>query len=287
MQAKSIPSKIKSLLDLIRFNKPIGFTLLVWPCWFALASLPINSLKNLKWYFFFFIGAFLMRSAGCIINDLVDIKIDKNVERTSKRPLVIKSVNIFEAIIFLILLLIFAFIILIQFNYKAILIGLFSIPLIEIYPYMKRFTYWPQLALGIIFNWGILISSMQFNGYLSSTFILLYVGCIFWTLGYDTIYAYQDRKDDIKNNIKSTAVLFRDKGKKCVFSFYIIFLIILGYIGFQNSGSIASVFVIFLFLIAMGLFLSKWNLESISSSNNYFRLNNFFGLFCFIYLIIF
>ena len=202
MQAKSIPSKIKSLLDLIRFNKPIGFTLLVWPCWFALASLPINSLKNLKWYFFFFIGAFLMRSAGCIINDLVDIKIDKNVERTSKRPLVIKSVNIFEAIIFLTLLLIFAFIILIQFNYKAILIGLFSIPLIVIYPYMKRFTYWPQLALGIIFNWGILISSMQFNGYLSSTFILLYVGCIFWTLGYDTIYAYQDRKDDIKNNIK-------------------------------------------------------------------------------------
>ena len=287
MQAKSIPSKIKSLLDLIRFNKPIGFTLLVWPCWFALASLPINSLKNLKWYFFFFIGAFLMRSAGCIINDLVDIKIDKNVERTSKRPLVIKSVNIFEAIIFLILLLIFAFIILIQFNYKAILIGLFSIPLIVIYPYMKRFTYWPQLALGIIFNWGILISSMQFNGYLSSTFILLYVGCIFWTLGYDTIYAYQDRKDDIKNNIKSTAVLFSDQGKKYVFSFYIIFLIILGYIGFQNSGSIASVFVIFLFLIAMGLFLSKWNLESISSSNNYFRLNNFFGLFCFIYLIIF
>ena len=287
MQAKSIPSKIKSLLDLIRFNKPIGFTLLVWPCWFALASLPINSLKNLKWYFFFFIGAFLMRSAGCIINDLVDIKIDKNVERTSKRPLVIKSVNIFEAIIFLILLLIFAFIILIQFNYKAILIGLFSIPLIIIYPYMKRFTYWPQLALGIIFNWGILISSMQFNGYLSSPFILLYVGCIFWTLGYDTIYAYQDRKDDIKNNIKSTAVLFSDQGKKYVFSFYIIFLIILGYIGFQSSGSIASIFVIFLFLIAMGLFLSKWNLESISSSNNYFRLNNFFGLFCFIYLIIF
>ncbi len=228
-----------------------------------------------------------MRSAGCIINDLVDIKIDKNVERTSKRPLVIKSVNIFEAIIFLILLLIFAFIILIQFNSKAILIGLFSIPLIVIYPYMKRFTYWPQLALGIIFNWGILISSMQFNGYLSSTFILLYVGCIFWTLGYDTIYAYQDRKDDIKNNIKSTAVLFKDQGKKYVFSFYIIFLIILGYIGFQSSGSIASIFVIFLFLIAMGLFLSKWNLESISSSNNYFRLNNFFGLFCFIYLIIF
>ena len=287
MQAKSIPSKIKSLLDLIRFNKPIGFTLLVWPCWFALASLPINSLKNLKWYFFFFIGAFLMRSAGCIINDLIDIKLDKKVTRTSKRPLVDGRISKFEAISFLFILLVTAFLILMLFNIQAIIIALFSLPLIIIYPYMKRFTYWPQLVLGLVFSWGILITSMQFNGYISSASAFLYVSCIFWTLGYDTIYAYQDRKDDIKNNIKSTAVLFGDQGKKYVFSFYIIFLIILGYIGFQSSGSIASIFVIFLFLIAMGLFLSKWNLESISSSNNYFRLNNFFGLFCFIYLIIF
>ena len=97
MLTHSIPSKIKSLLDLIRFDKPIGFLLLVWPCWFSLASLPINPLDNLKWYFFFLVGSFLMRSAGCIVNDLVDIKIDKKIERTSQRPLVIKSVTIFEA----------------------------------------------------------------------------------------------------------------------------------------------------------------------------------------------
>ena len=287
MSPNSIPSKIKSLLDLIRFDKPIGFALLVWPCWFSLASLSINPLNNLKWYFFFLVGSFLMRSAGCIVNDLVDIKIDKKVERTSQRPLVIKSVNISEAIIFLVLLLILSLSVLIQFNLNAIIIALLSIPLVILYPYMKRFTYWPQLVLGIIFNWGILIVSMQFNGYLSTSSIILYLGCIFWTLGYDTIYAYQDREDDIKNNIKSTAILFGDKGKKYVLLFYIIFLIILGYIGFKTSDSITSIFVIILFLIAMGFFLNKWDLGSRSSSNYYFKLNNFFGLLCFIYLIIF
>ena len=287
MSPNSIPRKIKSLLDLIRFDKPIGFALLVWPCWFSLASLPINPINNLKWYLFFLVGSFLMRSAGCIVNDLVDIKIDKKVERTSQRPLVIKSVTIFEAIIFLILLLILSLLILVQFNIKAIVIGLFSLPLVILYPYMKRFTYWPQLVLGVIFNWGIFIVSMQFNGYVTISSIILYLGCIFWTLGYDTIYAYQDRGDDIKNNIKSTAVLFGDKGKKYVLLFYIIFLIILGYIGFQTSGSIASIFVLILFLIVMSFFLNKWNLSSRSNSNNYFKLNNFFGLICFIYLIIF
>ena len=287
MSPNSIPSKIKSLLDLIRFDKPIGFALLVWPCWFSLASLPISPLNNLKWYFFFLVGSFLMRSAGCIVNDLIDINIDKKIERTSQRPLVIKSVKIYEAIIFLILLLILSLLVLIQFNLDSIIIGLLSIPLVILYPYMKRFTYWPQLVLGIIFNWGILIVSIQFNGYLSTSSIILYLGCIFWTLGYDTIYAYQDREDDIKNNIRSTAILFGDKGKKYVLLFYIIFLIILGYIGFKTSDSIASIFVLILFLIAMGFFLNKWNLRSRSSSNNYFKLNNFFGLLCFIYLIIF
>ena len=287
MPTNSIPSKIKSLLDLIRFDKPIGFALLVWPCWFSLASLPINPLQNLKWYFLFLVGSFLMRGAGCIINDLVDIKLDEKVKRTSQRPLVVKSVKISEAIIFLALLLILSLLVLIQFNLKAIIIGILSIPVIVLYPYMKRVTYWPQLVLGIIFNWGVLIVSMQFNGYLSTSSIILYLGCIFWTLGYDTIYAYQDLKDDINHNIKSTAVLLGDKGKKYVLLFYIIFLIILGFMGFQASGSITSIFALFIFLIAMVFFLNKWNIGSRSSSNNYFKLNNFFGLLCFIYLIIF
>ena len=287
MSTHSIPSKIKSLLDLIRFDKPIGSMLLVWPCWFALASLPISSLDIIKWYLLLLVGSFLMRSAGCIINDLVDKKLDKKIKRTAKRPLVIKSVTIFEAIIFLALLLMLSLLVLIQFNLNAIIISLLSIPLVILYPYMKRFTHWPQLILGIVFNWGILIVSMQFIGYLSTSFIVLFIGCIFWTLGYDTIYAYQDKDDDIKNNIKSTAVLFGNKGKKYVLLFYLIFLIILGYMGFQISGSIASIFVLIIFLIAMIYFLNKWNLESRGSSSNYFRLNNLIGLFSFIYLIVF
>tara|TARA_Y100000590_G_C15738479_1_gene1019402 strand:- start:3110 stop:3568 length:459 start_codon:yes stop_codon:yes gene_type:complete len=152
---------------------------------------------------------------------------------------------------------------------------------------MKRFTYWPQLFLGIVFNWGVLITAIQFYEKISINFILLYIGCIFWTLAYDTIYAYQDRKDDIKNNIKSTAVLFGNLGKKYVLSFYIIFFIIIGYIGFLNSGSVASIILIFLFIITMIFFLNKWNINSRNSSNNYFRFNNFIGLGCFIYLVLF
>ena len=163
----SLPSKIKSLLDLIRFEKPTGFTLLMWPCWFGLACLSTNQLNLIKWYILFLIGAFLMRSAGCIINDIIDINIDKNVQRTSQRPLVSKKVSILEAIIFLFVLLILSFSILIQFNTKAIVFSLLSMPLIVMYPIMKRFTYWPQLGLGVAFNWGVLIVSIQFYNYLS------------------------------------------------------------------------------------------------------------------------
>ena len=287
MSPNSIPNKIKSFLDLIRFNKPIGVTLLLWPCYFALAILPNDPLNYVKWYIIFLLGSFLMRSAGCIINDLVDIQLDKKVTRTSKRPLVDGRISKFEAISFLFILLVAAFLILMLFNIQAIVIALFSLPLIIIYPYMKRFTYWPQLVLGLVFSWGILITSMQFNGYISSVSAFLYVSCIFWTLGYDTIYAYQDRKSDIKNNIKSTAVLFGNQGKKCVLLFYIIFFCIIGYIGFQTSGSIASICVIILFLIIMMFFLNKWNLESEDSSNKYFKFNDFIGLFCFVYLILF
>ena len=282
-----LPSKIKSLFDLIRLKRPIGFTLLMWPCWFGLASLSINQLNLIKWYILFLIGAFLMRSAGCIINDIIDINIDKHVERTSQRPLVAKKVSILEAIILLIVLLLLSLSILLQFNTKAIILSLLSVPLIIMYPIMKRFTYWPQLALGVIFNWGVLIVSMQFHNYLSISFIILYVGCIFWTLAYDTIYAYQDREDDIKNNIKSTAVLFNLHGKYFVLCFYTIFLIIIGFIGFQNTDSITSIFIIILFLFAMIYFFNKWDIKSKKSSNYFFRINNFFGLLCFIYLFIF
>jgi len=282
-----VPKKISHFLDLIRFNKPIGFLLLMWPCWFALAYVPLNQFELIHWYIYFMIGAFLMRSAGCIINDLVDINLDKNVERTALRPLTSKKISIFEAFLFLSILLFLSLIILLQFNFNAILTGLISIPFIILYPYMKRYTNWPQLCLGLIFNWGVLIVSIEFFNEINLYFFLLYFACIFWTLAYDTIYAYQDREDDIKNKVKSTAVLFGAFGHKIVKTFYIIFFLIIGFLGYKSSGSLLSFAMIFIFIFAIILYLNKWEMNSKHSSNYYFKFNNFIGFFCFLYLLIF
>jgi 4-hydroxybenzoate polyprenyltransferase len=233
------------------------------------------------------IGAFLMRSAGCIINDFVDINLDKNVERTAERPLTSKKVSITKAIVLLLVLLFFSFYILLQFNFYAIVIGLASIPLVLLYPFLKRYTYWPQLGLGLVFSWGVLIVSIQFTETISLSFLLLYIACVFWTLAYDTIYAYQDREDDIKNNVKSTAVLFGSNGKKYVRVFYSIFYVIIGFLGFYSSKSFLSLAVIIALIFVMSLHLNKWKLDSTKSSNHYFKFNNIIGLLCFLYLVIF
>ena len=278
---------IQTFIYVTRLNKPIGFLLLMWPCWFALANLKLNLSELVYWYLYFIIGAFLMTSSGCIINDIVDIRLDRRVDRTSNRPLTSKKISIFEAIIFLLLLLLLSFYILLQFNLNSIIIGLFSIPLIILYPYLKRHTYWPQLGLGIVFSWGVLIVSMQFIEKISSDFIILYIGCIFWTLAYDTIYAYQDIKDDVKNNIKSTAVLFQDYGKKFVFLFYSIFFMTIGFLGYNSSKSFLSLIVIIALIFVIGLYLNKWKIYSVESSNYYFRFNIIIGIFIFVYLLVF
>jgi len=283
----NIPKKIVNLLELIRFNKPIGFMLLLWPCLFSLANISQNHFELLYWYIYFIIGSFLMRSAGCIINDLIDINIDKKVKRTSIRPLASGSISKIEAILFLFILLFISFIILLKFNLNAIFFALLSLPFIFLYPYMKRYTHWPQLVLGIVFNWGVLIVSIQFFDKISLNFLTLYIGCIFWTLAYDTIYAYQDIEDDIKNEIKSTAVLFKESGKIYVLIFYMIFLLAISFLGFTNTGSIFSLILAFFMIIFIFFYINKWNLKSKESSNYYFKFNNFVGMFCFIYLILF
>ena len=287
MLDKIIPKKIRHLFDLIRLDKPIGFMLLIWPSWFAMAHISKNVTVQIEWYFYFFIGSFLMRSAGCIINDLIDIDIDKNVTRTSSRPLTSNKVSKIEALIFLITLLFFSFLILLKFNFNSILIGILSIPLIIFYPFLKRYTHWPQLGLGIVFNWGVLIVSIQFMGAITLNYILLYVACIAWTLAYDTIYAYQDREDDIIHNIKSTAVFFGSSGLKYVRFFYNFFFIIIGFLGFYSSQSFISLIVIIAIIIAMNIYLKKWELNSRKSSNYYFKFNNKVGLICFLFLFLF
>ncbi len=280
-------NKLQLFSDLIRLNKPIGVFLLVWPCWFGLAYIQNSELELTRWYLYFIIGAFLMRSAGCIINDIVDINIDKTVKRTASRPLTSNKISLTEAILLLILLLLASFYILLQFNIYSIFLGLVSIPLIFLYPFLKRYTYLPQLGLGLIFNWGVLIVSVEFNLIISLDLLILYAGCVFWTLGYDTIYAYQDVEDDIKNNIKSTAVLFREKGKQFVLFFYGIFFTIIGLLGFYSSKSYLSLIVIFVIIVVIGYCLNKWKLDSVTSSNYYFKFNNIIGLVAFLYLLIF
>ena len=287
MLDKFIPKKIQYFLDLIRLSKPIGFMLLMWPCWFALSIALPKNFDQIKWYIYFLCGSFLMRSAGCIINDIIDIKLDRNIQRTSNRALTSNKISIIEAIFLLIFLLFLSFLILLKFDPKTIILGLASMPLIILYPLLKRYTYWPQLGLGIIFNWGVLLISIQFFGEITLIFLLLYIACIFWTLAYDTIYAYQDRTDDIKNNIKSTAVLFGNRGHKYVQIFYNIFFIIIGFIGFYHSQTFLSFAVIIVIIIAINIYLKKWVLSSRDSCNNYFNFNNIIGILCFIFLLLF
>ena len=287
MLDKIIPLKITYFLDLIRFFKPIGFMLLMWPCWFALALLPLKQSDLIFWYILFFIGAFLMRSAGCIINDLIDININKNIKRTAYRSKKKKKISIIEALILLSFLLIISLIILFQFNFFTIMIGLLSFPILIIYPFMKRYTHWPQLILGIAFSWGVIIVSFQFYHTITFKHALLYIGCIFWTLAYDTIYAYQDRKDDIINNIKSTAVLFDKKGRLYVKFFYLMFFLIIGYLSWDPVNSFYSLIVIIMLIFVMNYLLNKWDPVSVNNTNYYFNFNNIVGLFCFLFLLIF
>ncbi len=279
--------KITNYLELIRFNKPIGFLLLMWPCWFGLSLLDLEIKILIYWLIIFLFGSFFMRSAGCIINDIIDRKIDRSVQRTRIRPLASNRISILEAILLLFLFLSLSFIILLQFNLHSFILGLLSIPLVILYPFMKRITFWPQVFLGLTFSWGALIVSTQFNQSITFQFILLYVACVIWTIAYDTIYAYQDREEDIKQNIKSTAVLFGDNGKGLVIICYSIVLLIFAYLAWNSSNSLISLFVIAIIGICTYIATQKWDIRSIKSSNFYFRQNNIFAIMLFVYLLSF
>ena len=279
--------KITSYLDLIRFYKPIGFLLLMWPCWFSLSLLKLEINLLLSWLLIFLMGSFFMRSAGCIINDIVDKEIDKNVYRTALRPLASGNISLTEASILLFILLFLSLLILLQFKFFTMIIGLLSIPFVILYPFAKRFTHFPQIILGLIFSWGILIVAYEFNQKINLNHIVLYVACVFWTIGYDTIYAYQDKEDDIKNSIKSTAVFFDQNGKFFVFICYFIVISAFGYLGWSSSKSIFSLIIMAIIGFCTYIAIRKWDINSVKSSAFYFRQNNIFAIMLFVYLSIF
>ena len=203
---------LKIFIELTRLNKPIGFMLLFWPCAWGLAlanSVNKNYELFLYYLFLFFLGSVLMRSAGCIFNDIVDKDFDKKVKRTKRRPIASGKISITHSFLYVIILCTIAFLVLIQFNNSTIILGMTSMILAFSYPFMKRVTYWPQLFLGITFNWGIVMAWTAINNTISLDVIVLYISAIFWTLGYDTIYGAQDMSDDEIIGLKSTSIKFK------------------------------------------------------------------------------
>jgi 4-hydroxybenzoate polyprenyltransferase len=226
-------------LRLARLDRPIGSWLLLIPCWWssALAAVaaraPAPSLIHIA---LFFVGAFAMRGAGCTWNDIVDRDLDAAVERTRSRPIPSGQVSVAQAALFLLLLALIGLAVLITFNGFTVALGIASLAIVAVYPFMKRFTYWPQVVLGLAFSWGALMGWAAAFGSLGAPPLMLYAGSIAWVIGYDTIYAHQDREDDALIGVKSTALLFGERTKPMLALFYGLAVILLGAAGFSAGA---------------------------------------------------
>ena len=275
---------ITNFINVTRLNKPIGFLLLFWPCTWGL-SLAFYFDKNLDTFCYylilFFLGSVLMRSAGCIVNDIVDEKIDRKVLRTKNRPIASGSLKKSTAWMYVLILCLLAFLVLIQFNFLTISLGIFSMIFAFSYPFMKRFTYWPQLFLGFTFNWGIIMSWTAIENNISYLPLLLYCGAIFWTLGYDTIYGVQDISDDEVIGVKSTAIKFKDNLNLFVIVCYLLSLItiIIVMINLKINYSIIFLGIYFLTLLYQ---IKIFNLRNPSNCLKAFKINNLSGLMVFL-----
>ena len=273
--------QIRLYARLIRFDKPVGTWLLflpgAWGIAFAAKSAPINLLTEIHFYLLFFLGAFLMRSAGCIYNDLIDRDIDIKVARTKTRPLASGEIQPKQAFVFGAVLCALAFLILLQFNLLTMVVGTASILLVAIYPFLKRITYWPQFFLGLTFNWGALVGYAAVGGGLSWTIGLLYLAGIFWTLYYDTIYALQDIEDDIKVGVKSSAIAMKNHIKPFL-SIMAMFMII-SLLSFAAITQTSFLFFVGMATLAAGLCYQIATLNILDAQNalQKFRQNQIFG----------
>jgi 4-hydroxybenzoate polyprenyltransferase len=237
------PPFARPYLRLARLDRPIGSWLLLMPCWWSvgLAGMRVEQFPRLWHIVLFFIGAFAMRGAGCTWNDLVDRNLDGLVERTRSRPIPSGQVTVAEATAFMLLQALAGFLVLIQFNRFTVITGLCSLLVVAIYPFMKRITYWPQIVLGLAFSYGALLGWPAAFGRLDWPAIVLYAGSISWVIGYDTIYAHQDREDDLLIGIKSTALLFGDNTRSMLASFYAGAVVLIGAAGLMAGGGLIFV----------------------------------------------
>ena len=283
-------NQLNLFVELTRLKKPIGYMLLFWPCSWGL-TLGYDFSSSLNIYFFylllFFLGSVLMRSAGCIVNDILDRKFDKKVFRTKDRPIASGKISVKLGIFYSGLLCFIAFLVLINFNLFTILIALASMPLAFSYPLMKRYTYWPQLFLGITFNYGLILGWTSINNEINFIPLIFYFGAIFWTLGYDTIYGFQDIIDDEIIGIKSTSIKFKSNPIIFLYLCYTIFassLILVGFLGEFSKLYFVSLIMIFLQMYYFQL--KKFKQNSPSTCLEIFKSNNFLGILVFLILLI-
>ena len=282
--------QLNLFIELTRLKKPIGYMLLFWPCAWGL-TLAYNFSSNLNNYFFylflFFLGSILMRSAGCIVNDISDKEFDIKVERTKDRPIASNKVSVKLAIFYTIILCLLAFLVLINFNNLTIFLALCSMPLAFTYPLMKRFTYWPQLFLGITFNYGLVLGWTSIVGEISIAPIILYIGAIFWTLGYDTIYGFQDIKDDEIIGVKSTSIKFKKNPNLFLKLCYLIFTITIIMIGIFMEFK----YPFFIFLSISIFYMFMFQIKNLKTEDpisclKIFKRNNFLGFIIYINILI-
>ena len=281
--------KIYYFIELTRIKRPIGYMLLFWPCVWGLTiayDFSNNIQIFLKYGVLFLCGSILMRSAGCIINDIVDKDFDAKVSRTKTRPIASGKISVRLGLIYSAFLCLIAFLVLIQFNTFTIILAMCSMPLAFSYPYMKRFTYWPQLFLGITFNYGLILGWTAISNNLTIIPLVFYFGAIFWTLGYDTIYGYQDLKDDEIIGVKSTSIKFKKNPKVFLFVCYSLFFISLLYIGLSMNFSYTYFFGLFLIFLHLFIFqILQLNINKEKVCLKIFKSNNFLGFLVFVNLL--
>ena len=276
-------SHLRPYLKIMRFDNVTGAFLLLWPCLISIGFASEREVPLLT-FLLFSVGAIVMRSAGCIINDIVDSKLDAKVERTKNRPLANGDLKMHEAILLLFLLFTIGGVILFSMSSTAIILGCVIVIPIFIYPLMKRITYWPQLFLACTINWGALMGWAEINNAIPLPAIMIYVACMFWTLGYDTIYAHQDKNDDMLLGIKSTALKFGSSTRKYIYVSYVITTVL-----FWSVGILMGSGILFHLCLIIGAFQLFWQANSVNfddaqdcmakfSSNRYFGFIVFIGV---------
>ena len=283
-------NQLNLFIELTRLKKPIGYLLLFWPCVWGLTLIyDFNGSLNIYFFYIllFFLGSVLMRSAGCIVNDILDRKFDKKVTRTKNRPIASGKIAVQTAFFYAFILCLLAFFILVNFNYFTIIIALASMPLAFTYPLMKRFTYWPQLFLGITFNYGLILGWTSISEQIDIVAIIFYLGAIFWTLGYDTIYGFQDIKDDEIIGVKSTSIKFKGTAKIFLILCYLSLIASLVIGGLMMNFDL--IYFLFIAIPVTHLFLyqiSNFDSKNPASCLKIFKSNNYLGIIIFLNILV-